>query len=99
MTTTENTTTGTGETAVQYSIEFGSIAALQRIHAPSGETFRAVYVNENRTDFCPQIGGRDVSNLIPEKVKQCALERFRFVFALPHEERGQAIATLPASLI
>lgn len=91
--------TGTGESAVRYSIEFGKIAALQRIHAPSGETFRAVYINENRTDFCPEIRGKDVSNLIPEKVKQCALERFRFVFALPCDQRGEAIATLPASLI
>lgn len=99
MTTPENTATGAGETAARYSIEFGSIAALQHIHAPNGETFRAVYVNENRIDFCPEIGGKDVSNLIPEKVRQCAIDRFRLVFSLPYEERGQAIATLPASLI
>ena len=91
--------TGTGETAVRYSIEFGSIAALQRIHAPSGETFRAVYVNENRTDFCPEIGGRDVSNLIPEIVKQCALERFYHVFSFPYEERAELIKTFKPSLI
>ena len=99
MTTPENTTTGTGETAVRYSIEFGKIAALQRIHAPSGETFRAVYVRENKVEFCPAIGGKDISAMLPENVKQCALERFRFVFSLPYEQRGQAIANLPASLI
>jgi hypothetical protein len=99
MTTPETTTTGTGETAARYSIEFGKIAALQNITSPSGEKFCAIYENENSFLFCGERSQRDLSALLPEKVKQCALERFRFVFALPCDQRGEAIATLPVSLI
>lgn len=99
MNATTATTTGAGKTAARYSIEFGSIAALQNITAPNGEKFCAIYENANSFLFCGERNQQDLSALLPENVKQCALERFRFIFALPYEQRGQAIATLPASLI